>query len=73
MPAPKVLAKGAGYIAERIKAIAQEHAIPCVENRPVAQRLFKTVEIGEYIPETLYKAVADILAYVYRLRPPARS
>lgn len=73
MPAPKVLAKGAGYIAERIKAIAQEHAIPCVENRPMAQRLFKTVEIGECIPETLYKAVADILAYVYRLRPPAMS
>jgi flagellar biosynthetic protein FlhB len=73
MPAPKVLAKGAGYIAERIKAIAQEHAIPCVENRSVAQRLFKTVEIGECIPEALYKAVADILAYVYRLRPPAMS
>jgi flagellar biosynthetic protein FlhB len=36
----------------------------------VAQRLFKTVDIGEYIPETLYKAVADILAYVYRIRPP---
>jgi flagellar biosynthesis protein FlhB len=71
MPAPKVLAKGAGYLAERMKAIAQEHTIPCIENRVVAQRLFKTVDIGEYIPETLYKAVADILAYVYRIRPPA--
>lgn len=73
MAAPKVLAKGAGYIAERIKAIAREHAIPCVENKPVAQHLFKTVEIGEAIPEALYKAVADILAYVYRIRPPAMT
>lgn len=71
MPAPKVLAKGAGYLAERMKAMAQEHTIPCIENRAVAQHVFKTVDIGEYIPETLYKAVADILAYVYRIRPPA--
>lgn len=68
MAAPQVLAKGAGYLAERIKAIAKEHAIPCVENKPVARHLFKAVEIGECIPETLYKAVADILAYVYRIR-----
>jgi flagellar biosynthetic protein FlhB len=69
MPAPMVIAKGAGYVAQRIKAIAQEHQIPLVENRPVAQSLFKTVEIGHTIPEALYKAVAEILAYVYRLRP----
>jgi flagellar biosynthetic protein FlhB len=68
MAAPQVLAKGAGYVAERIKAVAQAHAIPCVENKPVARHLFKAVEIGECIPETLYKAVADILAYVYRIR-----
>jgi flagellar biosynthetic protein FlhB len=66
--APRVLAKGAGYIAERIKAIAREHDIPLVENKPVAQSLFKTVEVGETIPETLYKAVAEVLAYVYRLK-----
>ena len=72
MPAPKVLAKGAGYIAERLKAVAQEHRIPLVENKPVAQRLFKTVEIGAYIPTALYQAVAEILAYVYRIRPPVR-
>jgi flagellar biosynthesis protein FlhB len=67
MVAPQVVAKGAGYVAERIKAIAQEHAIPLVENKPIAQQLFKTVDIGETIPEGLYKAVAEILAYVYRL------
>ena len=67
MVAPQVVAKGAGYVAERIKAIAQEHAIPLVENKPIAQQLFKTIDIGETIPEGLYKAVAEILAYVYRL------
>jgi flagellar biosynthesis protein FlhB len=67
MVAPQVVAKGAGYVAERIKAIAQEHAIPLVENKPIAQQLFKTVDLGETIPEGLYKAVAEILAYVYRL------
>jgi flagellar biosynthetic protein FlhB len=67
MVAPQVVAKGAGYIAERIKAIAQEQAIPLVENKPLAQQLFKMVDIGETIPGALYKAVAEILAYVYRL------
>jgi flagellar biosynthetic protein FlhB len=71
MLAPQVLAKGAGYVAERIKAVAQEHAVPLVENKGVAQSLFKTVEVGETIPETLYKVVAEILAYVYRLKPRA--
>jgi flagellar biosynthetic protein FlhB len=69
MPAPQVVAKGAGYVAERIKAVAREHGIPLVENRIVAQSLFKTVDIGEVIPEALYKAVAEILAHVYRLKP----
>ena len=67
MVAPQVVAKGAGYVAERIKAIAQEHAIPLVENKPVAQQLYKTVDLGGAVPEGLYKAVAEILAYVYRL------
>ena len=71
MPAPKVVAKGAGYIAERIKAVAREHSVPLVENRMVAQSLYKTVEIGEVIPEVLYRAVAEILAHVYRLKPRA--
>jgi flagellar biosynthetic protein FlhB len=71
MRAPKVVAKGAGHIAERIKAVAREHDVPLVENRIVAQSLYKTVEIGEVIPEALYKAVAEILAHVYRLKPRA--
>lgn len=68
MAAPKVLAKGAGLIAEKIKEVAQAHAIPIVENKTVAQILYKSVEIGEMIPSTLYQAVAEILAYVYTLK-----
>lgn len=66
--APVVVAKGARKVAERIKAIAQEHGIPIVENVPLAQALYKTVEIGREIPVNLYKAVAEVLAYVYRLK-----
>ncbi|GIX47067.1 MAG: flagellar biosynthesis protein FlhB [Candidatus Tectimicrobiota bacterium] len=69
MPAPKVVAKGAGLLAERIRAVARRHGVPVVESRAVAQSLYKTVDIGHYIPASLYKAVAEILAYVYRLRP----
>lgn len=68
MLAPKVVAKGAGFIAETIKDIAKSHSVPVVENKPLAQTLFKTVDIGAYIPFELYKAVAEILAYVYRLK-----
>lgn len=68
MPAPTVVAKGAGNIAERIKQIATEHDIPVIEQKPLARTLFKTVEIGQYIPVDLYHAVAEILAYVYRLK-----
>jgi len=68
LEAPKVVAKGARLIAAKIKEIAKDAAVPIVENRPLAQTLFKTVEIGESIPAELYKAVAEILAYVYRLK-----
>ncbi len=68
MPAPKVIAKGAGIIAERIKEIARENDIPIIENKPLARTLFKNVELGDFIPESLYKAVAEVLAYVYRLK-----
>lgn len=67
MVAPQVVAKGAGYVAERIKALAREHNIPLVENKPIAQQLYRTVDLGGAVPEALYKAVAEILAYVYRL------
>jgi len=68
MPAPVVIAKGAGLLAEKIKEIAREHGIPVIENKALAQLLWKTVEIGKEIPVTLYRAVAEILAYVYRLK-----
>jgi flagellar biosynthetic protein FlhB len=66
--APVVIAKGARKVAERIKALAAEHEIPIVENKPLAQALFKVVDIGQEIPVELYKAVAEVLAYVYRLK-----
>ncbi len=68
MIAPQVLAKGAGHIAGRIREIAREHQIPVVEEKPLAQALYKMVEIGDYIPAELYRAVAEVLAYVYRLK-----
>ena len=68
MKAPKVMAKGAGIIAKRIREIAKEHGIPVVENKPLARMIFKTVEIGHFVPVALYRAVAEVLAFVYRLR-----
>lgn len=68
MEAPKVIAKGAGWIAEKIIEIARSHQIVIVENKPLAQILYRSVELGQIIPPTLYQAVADILAYVYRIK-----
>jgi flagellar biosynthesis protein FlhB len=68
MIAPRVVAKGAGFVAQRIRDIAQENHIPIVEEKPLAQTLFKMVELGDYIPAELYRAVAEVLAYVYRLK-----
>ena len=68
MIAPKVLAKGSGFIAERIKEIARAHNIPIVEDKPLAQTMYKMVEVGDFIPVELYRAVAEVLAYVYRLK-----
>ncbi|MAG35932.1 MAG: hypothetical protein CL878_06780, partial [Dehalococcoidia bacterium] len=56
-------------IAEQIKSIAREHDIPLIENKPLAQTLFKTVDLGMFVPPALYKAVAELLAIVFRLRP----
>jgi flagellar biosynthetic protein FlhB len=63
-----VIAKGQGIIAENIKEIARAHDIPIIEDKPLAQTLFKLVEVGMAIPEELYRAVAEILAYVFRLK-----
>jgi flagellar biosynthesis protein FlhB len=68
MDAPAVVAKGVGFLAIKIKELAQKHDIPMVENRALAQTLYKTVEIGATIPMSLYKAVAEILAYIYKTR-----
>jgi flagellar biosynthetic protein FlhB len=68
MMAPAVVAKGSGHIAEKIKEIARNHQVPVIEDKPLAQTLFKMVEIGDFIPAELYRAVAEVLAYVYRLK-----
>ena len=64
--APVVVAKGADLIAQKIKEIAREHNILIVENASLARELYKLVDIGSIIPETLYQAVAEVLAYVYQ-------
>ncbi len=68
MAAPRVLAKGADFVAERIKAVAQEHGIPTVENVTLARALFAHAEIDEVIPADLFEAVAEVLAYLVRLK-----
>ena len=68
MPAPQVIAKGKNYLAQKIKEIAEEHKIPIYQDPPLAKILYEKVEIGKYIPEELYQAVAKVLAYVYKLR-----
>lgn len=68
MVSPKIIAKGADLIAEKIKDLARQHNIPIVENKPLARTIFKTLKIGAQIPRELYTAVAEVLSYVYRLR-----
>ncbi len=68
MTAPKVVAKGKDLIAQKIKEIAIEHNVPIVEDKPLALLLYKTVEIDEQIPPDLFKAVAQILAYIYQMK-----
>lgn len=68
MKAPLVVAKGADLVAQKIKRIAKENRVPIVENKPLARALYAAVEIGDAVPENLYQAVAEVLAYVYRLK-----
>ena len=72
MAAPIVIAKGQDYVAQKIKEVARENRVPIVENKPLARALYATVEIGEAIPQSLYKSVAEVLAYVYRLKRKRR-
>lgn len=68
MVAPKVVAKGAGLIADKIRELAKTASVPIVENKPLARTLFKNIKIGHSIPKELYKAVAEVLAYVFKLK-----
>lgn len=68
MSAPIVIAKGQDFMAQRIKEIARDHKVAIVENKPLARALYSAADIGEPIPSELYQAVAEVLAYVYRLK-----
>lgn len=68
LDAPYVLGKGKGLLAERISALARENGVALVEDKTLAQSLFKTADVGQIIPERLYRSVAEILAYAYRLK-----
>lgn len=68
MAAPRVIAKGADLLAQRIKEVAKKNGIPMVENVPLARALHKSVKVGGSVPRSLYQAVAEVLAFVYRLK-----
>lgn len=68
MAAPRLVAKGSGLIAEKIKEIARENGVPVLENKPLARAIFKTLKIGQTVPRELFTAVAQVLSYVYRLK-----
>jgi flagellar biosynthetic protein FlhB len=68
MPAPVCVAKGADLIARKIREVAEQHGIPIVENQPLARALHATVEIDQEIPPEHYRAVAEIIGYVMKLR-----
>jgi flagellar biosynthetic protein FlhB len=67
MTAPQVVAKGRNYLAARIRQRALENQVPIIENPPLAQALYKSVDVGQEIPPHLYRAVAEILAYIFKL------
>ena len=71
MNSPQVVAKGERLIAKKIREIAEKHGIPIVEDKPLARSLFKMCDIGDLVPEKLYRAVAEVLAYVYKLKGKA--
>ncbi|OCS84255.1 flagellar biosynthesis protein FlhB [Caryophanon latum] len=68
MEAPRVVAKGTDFVAQKIKLIAKQHDVVMVENRPLARAMYDQVEIGDAVPEEFFKTVAEILAYVYRIK-----
>lgn len=68
MAAPRLVAKGQGHLALRIKELARQHRVPVVENRPLARAIYAAVEVDQPVPPALYQAVAEVLAFVYRLQ-----
>lgn len=73
MVAPLIVAKGQDLVAQRIKDIARDARVPIVENRPLARALYASAEVGDTVPAELYQAVAEVLAYVYRLKNRRRA
>ncbi len=73
MAAPRVVAKGAGHIATKIRELAAENGVPLMEDKPLARALYKSVEVGQEVPMDLYQAVAEILAFVYRMNNTRKS
>lgn len=73
MSAPQVVAKGVDLLAQKIKQIARDHDVTVMENKPLAQALYKTVEVGDAIPAELYQAVAEILVIVFRAQAELRE
>ncbi|HEY3278629.1 MAG TPA: flagellar biosynthesis protein FlhB [Syntrophorhabdaceae bacterium] len=66
MPAPTIVGKGAGFVAEKIKEMARKNRIPIVENKPLARGLYYSVKVGDFVPENFYMIVAELLAQVYK-------
>ena len=73
MVAPQIVAKGQDLVARRIKEIANENRVPIVENKPLARALYASTQVGDMVPAELYQAVAEVLAYVYRLKQRRRA
>lgn len=73
MVSPEVVAKGADHMAMKIREIAKEHNIPIVENVQLARTMYKTIKVGHPVPRTLYKAVAEVLAFVYKLKKKRKA
>jgi flagellar biosynthetic protein FlhB len=74
--APVVVAKGVDFLAQRIKDIARAHDVPIVEDKPLARLLYRIVDVDQTIPESVFTAVANVLAYVWKLKkkaPPRRA
>ena len=73
MAAPRVLAKGKNYLARRIRELALQHEVPIIENQPLAQALYKSADVGQEIPPHLYRAVAEVLAYIFKIMHSRRK